>query len=581
MDRRGEGIILASIAAVVLLWLLSPLAGNRPWDPTLPDAALLFDAQQGFDATREFVTRYPRRVLGTLEARQSTAFFRPRLEPLGYGVTYAHFDATIANHTEVGRNVLAFKQGQTPEILVIMAHYDTARPTVQGAMDDGSGIGVLVELGRVLSAAPLRHSLLLVASDGEEWGMLGAADFAEHYPDRSRIAAVLSLDYLAPGELANLQLAEVGLKQGYCPSWLRDLTRKAVSLERLQVLEPSGLEEHLERALLISLTDQGPLLENGIPAINLGSESVDKALEDRIYHSPEDTIEHLRIASFETYGRAAERTVRALDVDAPLRRDLYSPFRVTAARYLAGPIVAALHLLTFLPLLAAVGFMWRRNRARLKLTQLLRELIILCGILLPMASIYYAIVMMARTGHIPQFSVYPPGPKDPMLQNPSWGIVASLGIVLLLFGTACYFGARSLAGKLRAPGSALSRVLALTAMVAVVALAICYNSYWAVAFLSLPAWVWVLTGEGRTLASRTLNAVLIVLAGLPWYAATVHYSHFPDIGWGMVWFVVLAFSTGLFSPAAYFLAAMMVAIGLRLAALQFVQSGSQGSEAGS
>jgi hypothetical protein len=37
----------------------------------------------------------------------------------------------------------------------------------------------------------------------------------------------------------------------------------------------------------------------------------------------------------------------------------------------------------------------------------------------------------------------------------------------------------------------------------------------------------------------------------------------------------------LFSPAAYFLAAMMVAIGLRLAALQFVQSGSQGSEAGS
>jgi hypothetical protein len=581
MDRREKGIILASIAAVVLLWLLSPLAGNRPSDPTLPDAALLFDAQKGFDATREFVTRYPRRVLGTLEARQSTAFFRPRLQPLGYEVTYAHFDARIANHTEVGRNVLAFKRGQMPETLVVMAHYDTARPTVQGAMDDGSGIGVLVELGRVLSAAPLRHSLLLVASDGEEWGMLGAADFAEHYLDRSRIAAVLSLDYLAPGELADLQLAAVGLKRGFCPSWLRDLTRKCVSLERLQVLEPFGLAEHLERALLISLTDQGPLLENGIPAINLGSDSVDNALEDRIYHSPEDTIEHLRVASFETYGRAAERTVRALDVDAPLRRDLFSPFRVTTGRYLAGPIVAALHLVTFVPLLAAVCFMWRRNRAGLKPTRLVRELIILCGILLPMASVYYAIVMMTRTGHIPEFSGYPPGPKDPMLQDPSWGIVASLAVVLLLFGTACFFGARFLARKLQAPGSRSSRVLTLTAMIAVVVLAICYNSYWAVAFLSLPAWIWVLTGEGRSLASQTLNAVLIILAGLPWYAATVHYSHFLDIGWGMVWFEILALSTGIFSPAAYFLTAMMAAIGLRLAALQFVRSSSQGSETGS
>jgi len=577
MDRREKGTILASIAAVVVLWLLSPLVGSRPSDPALPEIPLLFDAQQGFDATREFVPRHPRRVLGTLEARQSTAFFRPRLQPLGYEVTYSHFDAKIANHTEVGRNVLAFRQGQLPEILVVMAHYDTARPTVQGAMDDGSGIGVLVELGRVFSAVPPRHSLLLVATDGEEWGMLGAADFAEHYPDRNRITAVLSLDYLAPGELANLQLAEVGLERGYCPAWLRDLTRKAISPERLRVLEPFGLAEHLERALLISLTDQGPLVENGIPAINLGSGSVDKALEERIYHSAEDTIEKLTVASFETYGRAAERTVRALDVNAPLRRDLISPFRVTAGRYLAGPVVAVLHLFTFVPLLAAICFAWRRNRAGLKPAGAMRELIILCGIFLPFALLYYAIVMMARTGHIPEFSGYPPDPKDPMIQNPPWGIVAGLGTILILAGSACFFGARLLSRKLQAPGSVSSRVLTLTAMAAVVALGIFYNSYWAVAFLTLPAWVWALTGQGRSLAARALNAVLIVLAGLPWFAATVYCSHFLDVGWGMVWFEILALSTGMFSPTAYFLTAMMIAIGLRLASLQFVRSGDRDS----
>jgi len=573
MNRGQIRIVLTSIAAVVLLWLVSPLLGDRPSDPAIPDSTLLFDAQRGFDATRDFVTRYPRRVLGSLEARQSTAFFRSQLQPLGFEITYSHFDATIANRTEVGRNVLAFKRGQLTEILVVMAHYDTARPTAQGAMDDGSGIGVLVELGRVLWMAPLRHSLLLVASDGEEWGMLGAGDLAESYPDRDRIAAVLSLDYLAPGELADLQLAVVGLERGYSPSWLRDLARKAAALERLQVLEPAGVPEHLERALLISLTDQGPLLSNGIPAINLGSGSLDRALETKIYHSPEDTIENLKIPSFEKYGRAAERILRSLDGLALVRRDLSAPFRVTVGRYLPGPMVTMLHLLTFVPLVLGVCFLWRNNRAQLNFARGMRELLVLVSMLLPWAAFYYAIVVVTRTGRIPVFSGYPPGPKDPMIESPAWTVVIGLGVVLLLAAIVCFFGVRLLSRKLPASGFLTSRMLTLTVLIATVALGIGYNSYWAVTFLSLPAWVWVLAEQGRSLTSRLLRAVLVVVAGLPWYASTVHYSHFLDVGWRIVWFGVLALSTGMFSPAAYFLTAMMVAIGLRLAALQFVAAG--------
>ena len=49
-------------------------------------------------------------------------------------------------------------------------------------MDDGSGVGVALELARIFASMPLRHSLLIIATDGEEWGMLGAADFAVNYP---------------------------------------------------------------------------------------------------------------------------------------------------------------------------------------------------------------------------------------------------------------------------------------------------------------------------------------------------------------------------------------------------------------
>ena len=573
MNHKQIRIVLASTAAVVLLWLFSPLLGDRTSDPALPDSALLFDAQSSFDATREFVTRYPRRVLGSLEARQSTAFFRSRLQPLGYEINYSHFDATIANRTQVGRNVLAFRRGQLPEILVVMAHYDTARPTVQGAMDDGSGIGVLVELGRVFSADPLRHSLLLVASDGEEWGMLGAEDLAANYPARDRIVAALSLDYLAPGELADLQLAAVGLEHGYSPGWLRDLARKAAATARLRVLEPAGLREHIERALLISGADQGPLLGRRIPAINLGSGSLDRSLEARIYHSSEDTIEKLKVTSFEKYGHTAERILRSLDNLAPVRRDISAPFRVTAGRYLPVSVVTVLHLLTFLPLVLGVSFLWRSGRAQLSPARVTLELLVLVGTLLPIALVYYAIVVVTRTGRIPVFSGYPPGPKDPMLENPLWAVIAGLGVVLLLAAITCFFGVRFLSRRLPAPGFSTSHLLTSTVLMAVIAVGICYNSYWAVTFLTLPAWIWVLTDRGRSMTHRLLKAALVVGAGLPWFALTAYYSRFMDVGWKMVWYEILALSTGMFSPAAYFLTGIMVAIGLRLVALQFARAG--------
>jgi hypothetical protein len=72
---------------------------------------------------------------------------------------------------------------------------------------------------------------------------------------------------------------------------------------------------------------------------------------------------------------------------------------------------------------------------------------------------------------------------------------------------------------------------------------------------------------------RLLKAALVVAAGLPWFALTAYDSRFLDVGWRIVWYEILALSTGMFSPAAYFLAAVTVAVGLRLVALQFAAAG--------
>ena len=306
MDNRHRRLVLAGMGLVVVAWIAAPWSGTSRSDPGVSQGPLLFDAGRALAETREFVTRYPRRPLGSLEARQSSAIFRQRLQPLGFEVSYAHFAATIESRTQVGRNILALKHGPDPAILAVLAHYDTAETTVQGAMDNGSGIGVLIELGRVLASSPLRHTLLLVATDGEEWGMLGASDLADNYEGRQRIVAALSLDYVAAGELANLQLAATGRMRGFTPAWLRDVCRAAAAGEGLPLVEPYGLMEHAERTILLSGTDQGPLLARGFPAINLGSGSADSDFERRIYHSADDTIEKLRPESLERFGRAAE-----------------------------------------------------------------------------------------------------------------------------------------------------------------------------------------------------------------------------------------------------------------------------------
>src|SRR4030095_16857189 len=200
MDRQQTRIILVLMAVVVVCWLLSVLF-VRSKAEALPmvQSAVRFDATQAFRYAKEFVTRFPRRVLGSIEARQSTGYLKQQLESLGYEVDYTHFDAIIAGRRQVGRNVLALKAGRSSEIMALVAHYDTAPTTRQGAMDNGSSIGVLLELARVFSTESPQRSLLLAASDGAEWGMLGAMDLARSYSERGRIVAALALDYVAIG----------------------------------------------------------------------------------------------------------------------------------------------------------------------------------------------------------------------------------------------------------------------------------------------------------------------------------------------------------------------------------------------
>jgi len=67
--------------------------------------------------------------------------------------------------------------------IMLVAHYDTM-PTGPGAMDDGSGVVTLLETARALQAGePLKNDVILLFTDGEEPGILGAQAFIEDNQD--------------------------------------------------------------------------------------------------------------------------------------------------------------------------------------------------------------------------------------------------------------------------------------------------------------------------------------------------------------------------------------------------------------
>jgi hypothetical protein len=569
MNAKQMRIVIGITLAVVAGWLTAPYWGGADApDVAVSQTPLQFDAGQALETAREFVTGNPRRVLGSLESRQATGYLQDRLQRLGYQVSFSHFDAVLAGRRQLGRNVLAYRQGSLPGILAVVAHYDTARTTLQGAMDNGAGIGVLLQLARVFAGSPLRHSLLVIASDGEEWGMLGAADVARNHAERQRIRAILSLDWVAAGDLAALTLGTQGQRSGTSPSWLRRIALQAAQVEGLPVDMPSGFREAVERAIPFSLTDQGPFLHAGIPAINLGSISADEARMWRIYHSEEDTIDNLKPASIAMYGAVAERILRSLDGLPAADFGMDEAFRWGGDAYVGSWAVKLLQYLAFLPFLVMLGIGWMRLWPGPSPEKALRDISIFLTCLVPFA-LFYSLVLFCRLMRLlPQNSYYPGPLRDPMLAQPPWGLLGGIAGASLAAGLGLYFLVRYLT-RGQMPSYRESKLMQMTLLFPVVLLSLLHNPYGAVTFLAFPALIWGAVGRGKKIGTRIAGALMIPAAGFALFLAAIAAARSLQAGWDILWYAVLGLSTGMLHWKGYFLAASAAVLGMRFLALQF------------
>ena len=234
------------------------------------------------------------RGFGTPQGLKAALYIAGQFEKAGIETLDGHYLYSFNARRRIlnipGNNVVGVIRGSNPELkdeyILLGAHFDhlgweiSGGDTVvyNGADDNASGSASLIEIGRNLveRQEELGRSVILVAFDGEESGLIGSNQFLRDsiVPAR-QIKAMFSLDMIGMVD-AHKGLDMIGVKLLYDADYL------VGELAEKYELNITKVNNKIEQR-----TDTAPFGKLGIPAIapNTGTESP--------YHKPWDTAEKL------------------------------------------------------------------------------------------------------------------------------------------------------------------------------------------------------------------------------------------------------------------------------------------------
>ncbi len=585
MPRAQHAVVLLLSAAAVVGLIGLPLLATPYRGPAAWDGSPQFDAGRAWGYAEALATRFPRRWSGSPGRAEAAEWIATTLWALGLEVHRESFPVALGQRQPVMlENVWGIIRGsQRPdEAVVALGNYDMAPTSFQAASDTAGHVGTLLELARVIRVSRPRRTFVFLFPDGEEWGMLGARRFARTFPERRRIVAALSIEDLDVGRLRALGIEGVGQFRGFAPMWMRALAADAASREGFPADEVTPLFEWLQRSVLISWTDQGPFLGEGIPAVDLAGRGADRALQNRVYHLPGDTMENMRQESVAAYGRIQERILRSIDGMARVPRETDFYLRLGPDRTISHPWLPVVQIGVFLPLVASVAF--RVARGHLSAGLLGREALETSTLLSVLLAGLLALKALPRIGLMPWYELYPPPPRHPMLTDAHW--VPVLVVVAVIAAAAwLVWGLKRSVPQTRPTlpagagtsgqgltGAGIASNLVWLLLVAVVAFL--DNPFGAVTFLLLPAFLWIWIEPAASLPRRTANAVLVGAGFLVLAALMVQYAKSLQIGGYILWYLFMSLAYGQFGLLQIVLALATVAIGIRLLTLGSLSRGN-------
>ncbi len=232
--------------------------------------------------------------------------------------------------------------------LMLTAHYDSVS-TGPGASDDGSGVAAILETVRALkSGPPLKNDVIVLFTDAEEVGLLGARAFMKEHPWARDVGLVLNFEARGNGGAATMFETSNG------NGWLVGEFAKAA---------PYPLANSLSYEIYKILpndTDLTVFKRDGIAAMNFAFlEGVTH------YHTALDNVESIKESSLQHQGThvlSLARHFGNLDLRNVAAADAvyFNPFGFTLISY-SSALILPLTILVTLIFIAVVVLGFKRH----------------------------------------------------------------------------------------------------------------------------------------------------------------------------------------------------------------------------
>nr|WP_238537101.1 M20/M25/M40 family metallo-hydrolase [Caulobacter sp. AP07] len=256
------------------------------------------------------------RGVGTPGGAKARAYIRERFIQIGLKPQGGAFEQPFSFKTKLGKtvdgvNLVARIEGtsSSDKVLVVSAHYDhlgiKGGKIHNGADDNASGVAGLLAVAEAFKAAPPRHTVLIVAFDGEESGLRGAKAFVADPPvPLARIGLAVNFDMISKNAKGELYVSGAGPQP-----WLKPVLDGAAKTAPVTLKLGHDTDADGEQNNWTMQSDQGPFAAAGVPWVYFGVEDHPE------YHQPTDDFDTVPQDFFKRSVATVVSATRALDDD--------------------------------------------------------------------------------------------------------------------------------------------------------------------------------------------------------------------------------------------------------------------------
>jgi MFS family permease len=421
---NSRGLVIACVG-IALMLAVTLLAYQTP-KPVGADASpTVFSAVRARDILKELVGDSVPHPIGSAANTRVRDLIVKRLKALGYAT---ELQTGIACNTfgECGSptNIVATRGPVSGDAVMIAAHYDSV-PSGPGASDDGVGVANLLEIARILPLrSGTRHPIVLLVTDGEEAGLLGAQLFTREHRLAKSVKAAVNMD------TRGVSGPSLMFETGTANAWLMRMYGKAT-------LEPiTNSLCYVVYKMLPNNTDFTVFKAAGYQGFNFAFIG-----EVAYYHTPLDNWQNSSASTMQHQGANALSSLLALadaaELSPPPSDSMF--FDLFARSVIVWPIVVVLPaaVLAFVVLIAGAVLLMRDGR--LSARQATLGFIGAClNALLGGALSFGVLVLLRFLGRVP------PAESPPWIAHPLAMHIGIAALALLITtAVAGWFGRRA------------------------------------------------------------------------------------------------------------------------------------------